>query len=86
MSPEPSPPLVLPFGLTFGDLYSREGAARIDEHFAAHLREADTALASRLEAARARPETLSRKDESELLIAIGPHLEDFLARLFGIEP
>ena len=36
-------------------------------------------LASRLAAARANPEALSRKDESELLIAIGPHLEDFLA-------
>ena len=26
-----------------------------------------------------------RKGESELLIALGPHLEDFLAALFGIE-
>ena len=86
MPPEPSPPLILPFRLTFGDLYSREGAARIDEHFTAHLQEADPALASRFAAARASPAALSRKDESELLIAIGPHLEDFLARLFGIEP
>jgi len=86
MPPEPSPPLVLPAGLTFADLYSAEGAARIDERFVSHLREIDADLASRLAAARANPDALPRKDESELLIALGPHLEDFLARLFGIEP
>ena len=31
------------------------------------------------------PARLDRKAESALLIAIGPHLEDFLAALFGIE-
>ena len=35
-------------------------------------------------AARAKPEALERKGESDLLIALGPHLEDFLAALFGI--
>ncbi len=30
-------------------------------------------------------DTLADKDESELLIALGPHLESFLAKLFGIE-
>src|SRR5207244_3499820 len=83
MPPEPSPPLVLLPGLAFADLYSAEGAGRIDELFVAHLREADAGVASRLVSARANPESLSRKDESELLIAICPHLEDFLARLFG---
>ena len=28
---------------------------------------------------------MPRKDESSLLIALGPHLEDFLGALFGIE-
>ena len=86
MPPEPSPPLVLLPGLAFADLYSAEGVGRLGGLFVAHLREADAGVATRLVSARANPESLSRKDESELLIAIGPHLEDFLARLFGIEP
>src|SRR5438477_12873171 len=70
MPPEPSPPLVLLAGLAFADLYSAEGALRIDGLFVAHLREADAGVATRLVSARANPEALSRKDESELLIAI----------------
>ncbi len=35
-------------------------------------------------AARAAPDTLDRKAEPTLLIAVAPHLEDFLAGLFGI--
>ncbi len=86
MPSAPSLTLALPHGLAFPDLYSAEGAARIDGQFAAHLRDADVDLAARLAAARANPQALSRKDESELLLALGPHLEDFLALLFGIEP
>jgi NADPH-dependent glutamate synthase beta subunit-like oxidoreductase len=36
-------------------------------------------------AGRAEPESLPAKEESELLLALAPHLEDFLATLFGIE-
>ncbi|MBK9607991.1 MAG: FAD-dependent oxidoreductase [Betaproteobacteria bacterium] len=77
--------LALPWGLAFPDLYSARGAARIDGLFIDHLRAADAALAARLIAARAAPAALPRKEESELLLAVGPHLEDFLASLFGIE-
>ncbi|HET9011029.1 MAG TPA: hypothetical protein VFN38_04405, partial [Gemmatimonadaceae bacterium] len=81
----PTPrPLALPAGLAFGDLYSAGGAARVDALFVAHLREADAALADRLMQARAEPDALERKAESELLIALAPHVEDFLAALFGI--
>ena len=31
------------------------------------------------------PDALDAKGESELLIALGPHVEDFVATLFGIE-
>ena len=86
MSPAPDLPLRLAHGLGFTDLYTPEGLARIDPLFIAHLQTADAALASRLTAARTNPEALERKDESTLLIALGPHLEDFLAALFGIEP
>jgi NADPH-dependent glutamate synthase beta subunit-like oxidoreductase/NAD(P)H-flavin reductase len=78
--------LKLAFGLEFADLYSSEGAARLDALFVARLREADAALAERLTAARATPDTLARKDESALLIDVAPHVEDFVAQLFGIEP
>jgi len=76
--------LSLPFGLTFRDLYSRAGLARLDEAFLAALQASDAALAAQLTAARAAPDTLTVKAESELLIALAPHLEDFLAELFGI--
>jgi len=75
--------LRLAFGLDFEDLYAREGLLRLDAEFLQFLAEADAALRARLEAARSAPPT--GKEESELLIALAPHLEDFLARLFGIE-
>jgi len=75
----------LQFGLTFADLYTLEGLLRLDEHFLRHLRAADAALAEHLNAARAAPDSLAGKPESELLIALAPHLEDFLSELFGIQ-
>ena len=76
--------LSLAHGITFADLYSVEGAARIDARFVEHLQASDAPLAARLAAARAQPSSLDRKAESDLLIAVAPHVEDFLASLFGI--
>ncbi|MGA8031071.1 MAG: FAD-dependent oxidoreductase [Casimicrobiaceae bacterium] len=76
--------LNLAHGLTFADLYTAQGAARIDALFAAQLAGADSALAARLAAARADPAALAAKDESTLLIDVAPHLEDFIADLFGV--
>jgi NADPH-dependent glutamate synthase beta subunit-like oxidoreductase/NAD(P)H-flavin reductase len=73
------------FGLNFADLYSIAGLARIDAAFKAHLADADRALRTRFDAARADPAALGRLGESELLVALAPHLEDFLAGLFAIE-
>jgi len=73
----------LAFGLQFRDLYEREGLLRVDAALLAFLRAADPGLATRLEASRASPP--SGKTESELLVALAPHVEDFLATLFGIE-
>jgi len=86
MPPESSPPLVLPAGLAFPDLYTTEGAERLDALFIAHLREVDARMAARLAEGREKPDALTRLDESELLLALGPHLEDFLANVFGVEP
>jgi hypothetical protein len=76
--------MTLAHGLEFADLYTVDGANRIDRLFAAHLRDADPALADRLDGARGDPGTLPLKDESSLLIGIAPYFEDFLAHLFGI--
>ena len=85
MSLDPALTLKLAHGLSFADLYTPGGLARLDPWFVAHLQGTDSNLATRLIAARANPDTLERKDESQLLIALGPHLEDFLAALFAIE-
>ncbi len=83
--PPDHPRLEPAFGITFADLYATDGLARVDSAFVAFLALADAALATRLASAREGPDALSRGDESALLIAIAPHLEDFLAQLFGIE-
>ena len=75
----------LGFGFSFPDLYSTAGLQRLDAVFGAWLGQADAALAARLASARAAPDALGRKGESELLIALAPHLEDFLAQVFGVE-
>src|SRR5262245_65334742 len=75
--------MTLGFGIQFGDLYDRAGLLRVDAAFREFLAGADAALAERLAAARNRPPVA--KEESDLLIALAPHVEDFLARLFGIE-
>lgn len=79
------PTLELGHGISFPDLYQRPGLARIDALFVEHLKGADTDLFNRLMAARATPEAVAAKDESDLIIAVGPHLEDFLGGLFGID-
>ncbi|HXC38872.1 MAG TPA: hypothetical protein VN667_07985, partial [Burkholderiales bacterium] len=77
-------PLALAFGLRFEDLYAREGLLRVDAAFTAALRGADAALEARLAAARQDPAALETKAESALLLDIAPHLERFIAELFGI--
>ncbi|HXZ93275.1 MAG TPA: FAD-dependent oxidoreductase [Burkholderiales bacterium] len=80
----PSPQLQLSFGFSFEDLYQRAGLLRLDAAFLDWVGEADAALRARLESVRAGPEALAAKEESDLLIALAPPLEDFLGRLFGI--
>jgi NADPH-dependent glutamate synthase beta subunit-like oxidoreductase/NAD(P)H-flavin reductase len=73
----------LRFGITFADLYEREGLIKVDRAFLAFLAESDRALAEKLAAARAEPP--SGLAESQLLVALAPHVEDFIAKLFAIE-
>src|SRR3989442_456931 len=73
----------LGFGIAFPDLYEREGLIRLDRAFVAFLGDADRSLADKLAAARTHPPAGGA--ESELLIALAPHVEDFIAKLFRIE-
>src|SRR5690242_18821973 len=84
MSPA-APRLKLAFGLRFEDLYAPAGLERIDRAFASALAEADAALAERFAAARRDSSALPYKEEAELLIAAGPHVDRFFAQLFAIE-
>ena len=72
-------------GLSFTDLYSRGGLLRLDACFLRALARHDTELHERLIAARTAPDTLAVKQESELLLALAPHLDRFIGWLFGIE-
>jgi len=72
----------LAFGLGFKDLYERAGLLRVDQAFLAFLGEADRALLDKLTFSRTTPP--AGKDESDLLVALAPHFEDFIGRLFGI--
>ena len=80
----------LGFGFTFSDLTSsdkagREGLIRLDRHFLTVLAEQDAELHQRLLAARAAPQSLASREESDLVVALGPVLDSYVAALFGIE-
>ena len=89
LRPSDLPPVSLPqaaelhlaHGLAFADLYASEGLARIDDAFLSALA---PELRARLLAARQTPP--AGKEELALLLELAPHLEDFIARLFGIGP
>ncbi|HEX5128433.1 MAG TPA: pyridine nucleotide-disulfide oxidoreductase, partial [Usitatibacter sp.] len=85
MSPASQPTLSLAHGLAFEDLYRRPGLERIDRAFDAFLAAAEAPLHARYVAARSAPDALEYKAEAELLIAVAPHFDRFVAGLFGIE-
>src|SRR5207247_8432489 len=76
--------LALAHGLLFADLYDRDGLVRLDRAFVAHLADADTEVHARLMAARSAPDAIDHQSESDLVVDLAPHLEDFIGRLFGI--
>jgi NADPH-dependent glutamate synthase beta subunit-like oxidoreductase/NAD(P)H-flavin reductase len=73
----------LAFGLSFADLHAREGLERLDVLFLDQLVEQDQGLHAQLMAARAAPPP--HAEESQLITALGPYLDSFIAALFGIE-
>ncbi len=76
--------LSLPFGLGFSDLHLREGLIALDGIFCDQLAAQDTALYTRLLAARG--QGISGLDESNLILDLAPYVEDFIASLFSIKP
>src|SRR3984893_2120670 len=76
--------LVLKYGLCFTDLYERWVLVRVDRTFVAHLAQTDVGLHDRLITARRDPYAIEHLDESNLLVDLAPHLEDFTGELFGI--
>ena len=79
----PAPSLKPGFGLTFADLYRRDGLLKLDQAFVEFLATASPDSAAKLAAARAATAPDARA-ESELLLELAPHLERFVAQLFGI--
>ena len=71
-------------GFDFATLQTIDGLSRLDGSFLEWLASRDEALAGRLRAYR-EGEALDPVPESELLLALAPHLERFVAELFGVE-
>ncbi len=83
-----APPAEFPalgFGFILSELAGRAGLIRLDRAFLDRLEADDAGLHRRLLAARAAPEALSVKEEAELVVALGPFLDQFVAALFGIQ-
>ena len=72
-------------GVTFADLYSRDGLGKSDNAVVEELKTSDVALFNRLMAVRADKSTLSDKENSQLLLDLAPHVQDFIGELFGIQ-
>ena len=72
-------------GLALHDLYDHEGLKRLDALFVDRLSARDALLAEALLRARCAPDALPAKQESELLLALAPHVDEFIGWLFGIE-
>ncbi|MBC7637081.1 MAG: FAD-dependent oxidoreductase, partial [Acetobacteraceae bacterium] len=73
----------LGFGFNFADLAHRDGLVRLDRLFVERLA-ASPDLYARLLAARAAPDALDARAEGDLVVALGPALDDFVAALFAI--
>ena len=68
----------------FEDLYGRDGSLRLDAASWISLETRNPDLHNRLMAARAAPDQVAGKAESDLILALAPELEGFIAELFGI--
>jgi len=72
------------YQITFEELYTRDGAIKIDAAFVGQLAKADADLHHRFLHARGDFHSLSEKEHSQLLTDLAPYAEDFIGELFGI--
>lgn len=79
------PALHLASSWRYEDLFHHQGLARLDQEFLAYLGGRDAALSDQLASFRAGTEAHTPLSQSTLLLAIAPHVEGFIARLFQIE-
>jgi NADPH-dependent glutamate synthase beta subunit-like oxidoreductase/NAD(P)H-flavin reductase len=77
--------LNLEFGMQLPQFYTHDGLQTLDQRFLQDIEAAAPALSDQLRQARQQPEALTSLQESALLIALGPYVEDFVAKLFRIE-
>jgi NADPH-dependent glutamate synthase beta subunit-like oxidoreductase/NAD(P)H-flavin reductase len=77
-------PTALGFGISLERLATRDGLVALDRLFLARLEANAPALHRALLTGRATPDSLDAKAESELIVLLGPALDDFLAELFAI--
>lgn len=77
--------LKLAFDLSFADLYDDKALGRLDEAFLQGVQKLNPNLAERLLGARQDLDGLDDKSEADLLLELSPHVDAFIATLFGIE-
>lgn len=76
--------LNLSYDLSFEDLYCVDGLRKIDSYFIEYLLKISPDLCNRMLIAREKYFELYKSDESNLIIELAPHLENFIANLFDI--
>ncbi|MBA3813884.1 MAG: anhydro-N-acetylmuramic acid kinase [Alphaproteobacteria bacterium] len=76
-------PKFLSFNFSFHDLYDASALEKLDNIFLSFLEEHSLDLTTRLK--NARQSSLTKMEESALLIDLAPHVEDFMGIFFGIE-
>lgn len=72
--------LKLQFGITFQDLHTPQGLKHLDPIFEMFLKESDEALYFSYKEARS-----TQLEDSKIILAVAPVMEDFLSTLFSIE-
>ena len=81
-------PLKPIFGVTFEDLYEREGLEKLNKKFEEYLNEKTPEIAARflsLKKVEAGLEFMTNPQKSQVLIDVARVLEDFIVELFNIE-
>ncbi|MDA8390472.1 MAG: FAD-dependent oxidoreductase [Gammaproteobacteria bacterium] len=72
-------------GFEYGELFTRDGLARLDREFLGYLARQSPAVADALKTYREGRDPDGPIALSEFLLSVAPHVESFVIRLFGIE-